>query len=237
MTQTLEPPAADSTAQDDVDDWLQGFEQALVDRDVERAAGMFAATSFWRDLIAFSWNITTVEDPAGVADLLRRHARDHRPVGLRHGRAADGRGRRDDGVDPLRDGRRPGSRAAAAGRRRTDGAPKAWTLLTTLYELKGHEEPLGRRRPPGAKHGVDPDRVTWAEQRQKEAEDLGTTTPAVRPGRRRRAGRHRPRRAAAAARRPEPGRSTSTRAPATSGAAATSRCACTTRSGTTTCRT
>ena len=31
----------------------------------------------------------------------------------------------------------------------------AWTLLTTLYELKGHEEPRGRQRPMGAEHGVD----------------------------------------------------------------------------------
>ncbi len=31
---------------------------------------MFAATSFWRDLVAFTWNITTVEDPVGVEDLL-----------------------------------------------------------------------------------------------------------------------------------------------------------------------
>ena len=54
---------------------------------------------------------------------------------------------------------------------------------------------------------------------------------------RRRPGRHRARRPAAPARRAEPGRSTSTRGPATSGATATSRCACTTRSGTTTCPT
>ncbi len=32
---------------------------------------------------------------------------------------------------------------------------KAWTLLTTLYELKGHEEPTGTERPKGAEHGAD----------------------------------------------------------------------------------
>jgi len=69
MTQTIDPPTGTSP-QARADAWLSGFEDALRSRDVERAAGMFAATSFWRDLIAFSWNITTVEDPAGVADLL-----------------------------------------------------------------------------------------------------------------------------------------------------------------------
>ena len=59
MTQTLEPLTA---PQQQVDDWLAAFEEALRTRDVERAAGMFAATSFWRDLVAFSWNLTTVED-------------------------------------------------------------------------------------------------------------------------------------------------------------------------------
>ena len=34
---------------------------------------------------------------------------------------------------------------------------KIWTLLTALYELKGFEEPRGRARPLGAKHGADPD--------------------------------------------------------------------------------
>src|SRR3954447_6716551 len=53
---------------------------------------------------------------------------------------------------------------------------KAWTLLTTLYELKGHEEPAGAGRPPGAEHGAKPDRETWLEQREREARELGHTT-------------------------------------------------------------
>lgn len=35
---------------------------------------------------------------------------------------------------------------------------KAWTLLTALQELDGHEEPRGPRRISGADHGVDPQR-------------------------------------------------------------------------------
>ena len=42
---------------------------------------------------------------------------------------------------------------------------KAWTLLTTMTELKGHEEHKGDRRAKGAEHGVHPGRKTWLEQR------------------------------------------------------------------------
>src|SRR4051812_12332918 len=50
---------------------------------------------------------------------------------------------------------------------------KAWTLLTALYELKGHEEPRGTHRPRGVAHGATRERVTWLEERQREAETLG----------------------------------------------------------------
>ena len=115
---------------------------------------------------------------------------------------------------------------------------KAWTLLTTLDELKGHEEPRGDRRPQGVVHGGEPDRETWLEERAREAEELGHVT--------------RSRRCvivgggqggiALGARLRQLGVPTviverNERARATRGASATSRSACTTRSGTTTCPT
>ncbi len=70
MTQTAERPGTTGSPAGRTDAWLAAFEEALTARDVDRAAGMFAATSFWRDLIAFTWNITTVEGTDGVRDLL-----------------------------------------------------------------------------------------------------------------------------------------------------------------------
>ena len=153
-----------------VDAWLTGFGDALVAGDVDRAAGMFAADSFWRDLVAFSWNLVTVEGPDGVRGLLEGTLASTAPTGwhtLEEPTEADGvteawiefetavgRGR---GLLRLRDG-------------------KAWTLLTTLYELKGHEEPARDRRPKGAEHGANRDRRSWLEQRRREAEELGRTT-------------------------------------------------------------
>jgi putative flavoprotein involved in K+ transport len=152
-----------------VDAWLSDFEHALTTRDVERAAELFGDVSYWRDLIAFTWNITTVEGRDGVRDLLRATLEATGPHGfvaseepteadgtttaLIEFETAVGRGR---GVVRLRNGR-------------------AYTLLTTLYELTGHEEPMSDRRPRGAEHGVRPGRQTWLEQRTTEFAELGRT--------------------------------------------------------------
>jgi len=173
MTQTIDPPST-TTPQSRVETWLSGFEDALRARDVDRAAGMFAATSFWRDLISFSWNITTVEGPAGVAELLTGTLDRTDPSGFATSEPAD----EGDGVTTAWF-----TFETAVGRGRglvrlveEDGEAKAWTFLTTTYELKGHEEPRGDRRPMGAQHGADKDRTTWKEHRQAEAESLGSTT-------------------------------------------------------------
>src|ERR1700693_5303955 len=50
--------------------WLADFERALTTRDIDAAAGLFVDDCFWRDLVAFTWNITTVEGTAGVRQIL-----------------------------------------------------------------------------------------------------------------------------------------------------------------------
>ncbi|MEU5850373.1 flavin-containing monooxygenase [Saccharopolyspora shandongensis] len=48
-----------------------------------------------------------------------------------------------------------------------------WTLLTSLRELKGFEEPQRERRPKGAHHGTIRGRRSWAEERDREETELG----------------------------------------------------------------
>ena len=170
MTQTLD--AAPQTAAQRADAWLSSFEDALRARDVDRAAAMFATTSFWRDLIAFTWNITTVEGHGGVAGMLAATLEGTDPRAFTAEEAPD----EADGVTTVWF-----TFETAVGRGRglarlveEDGATKAWTFLTTLYELKGHEEPRGPARPMGAEHGVHRERLTWLERREKEEAELGT---------------------------------------------------------------
>jgi putative flavoprotein involved in K+ transport len=167
VTQSVEQTA--SAAATATEQWLTAFQNALTARDVDAAAALFADESFWRDIVSFTWNITTVEGPAGVADLLRATLDDVEPAGFR----ATEEPTEADGVTTAwiafetRVGRGSGLL------RLIDG--KAFTLLTTLDELKGHEEPVRDRRPQGVRHGAHRDRVTWAESREQEAAELGYT--------------------------------------------------------------
>ena len=51
---------------------------------------------------------------------------------------------------------------------------KAWTLLTTMVELKGHEEKKGASRIKGVEHFAQKNREKWAERMEREAKELGT---------------------------------------------------------------
>ena len=58
------------------------------------------------------------------------------------------------------------------------GAPKAWTLLTALDELKGHEETVGRARPTGQSYSRDFRGPNWLDLR-KSAAAYADSDPAV----------------------------------------------------------
>ena len=169
MTQTLDSQAVTSPQQR-VDAWLADFESALKARDVGKAAGMFATNSFWRDLVSFTWNIKTVEGPEGVADMLNANLDQADPSGFHTSEEPT----EADGVtEAWIEFETATGRARGHLRLKPEGA---WTLLTTLYELKGFEEPKASQRPRGAAHGADRDRETWTEKRDREAKELGYTT-------------------------------------------------------------
>ena len=172
MTDTLDRSQTRSDAAVRVDAWLSRFEQALQAGDAEAAAALFATDSYWRDLVSFTWNIVTVEGRDGVAGMLRETLATVQPRGF----AADPAEEPTE-ADGVTEAWIRFETAVGRGRGhlRLKG-DEAWTLLTTMYELKGHEEPQGPRRPKGAEHGANPHRVTWLERRQQEAEELGVTT-------------------------------------------------------------
>ena len=67
----------------EVDHWLSRFEEALTAGDSAAAAELFVEDAFWRDLVSFTWNITTVEGPAGVKDMLDHTLGHTKPRGWR----------------------------------------------------------------------------------------------------------------------------------------------------------
>ena len=171
MTQTVQPPAVQtfSTPQERVDLWLADFEAALAARDIERAAGMFAVDSFWRDLVAFTWNLKTVEGRDGVAAMLQARLDDTEPTNFRTSETPV----EADGVTSAWITFETAT-SRGKGHLRLEG-DEAWTLLTTMQELKGHEEPRGTKRVKGAVHGAGGDTLSWAERRELEEKELGYT--------------------------------------------------------------
>ena len=169
MTQTL-GRATGLTPQDRVTTWLADFEAALAAGDIDRAVAKFATDSLWRDLVAFTWNIKTVEGRDQIADMLGERLEGTEPSGFRiHEEATEDGGV----VSAFIEFDTAVGRGIGHLRLKDD---QAWTLLTALAELKGHEEPKGPSRVLGAVHGSDPDPRSWAEKRQAEDESLGYTT-------------------------------------------------------------
>src|SRR5271169_154016 len=50
--------------------FLDKFDAALAAGDVDAVARLFAKESYWRDLVAFTWNIKTMEGRDQVRDML-----------------------------------------------------------------------------------------------------------------------------------------------------------------------
>jgi putative flavoprotein involved in K+ transport len=169
MTATV--PETQTGAAAAVTTWLSAFSEALAAGDPAAAAELFLKDCYWRDLVAFTWNIKTCEGRAAVAEMLRETM-----PGLQPGnwRITDGEEAADAGgvIEAWIDFETAVGRGHGHLRLR-DG--RCWTLLTTLEELKGHEEPRGLSRPMGAEHGASRDRTTWLEKREHEASELGFT--------------------------------------------------------------
>ncbi len=176
MTSTLDPQTTtELTPQQRVEAWLADFEAALAVRDVDRATGMFAVDGFWRDLVAFTWNLKTLEGRDQIGAMLGARLAETGPSGFRTSEPAVQDG---DGADAVVSAFIEFETAVGRGNghlrlKDEGGADRAWTLLTTLQELKGHEERKGAGRVLGAVHGDDPDPRSWAEKKSEEEAALG----------------------------------------------------------------
>jgi cation diffusion facilitator CzcD-associated flavoprotein CzcO len=157
--------------------WLVRFEAALTRTDDGALRGLFLAESYWRDVLALSWNIQTINGAPAILTALKAHAGRVSPHGfvvdpdrapprrvMRAGTNAieaifkfetvEGRG---SGILRLIPDSEDGNRL------------KAWTLLTALDELKGFEEQLGTARPRGQAYSRDFRGPNWLDLRKASA--------------------------------------------------------------------
>src|SRR6187455_589956 len=60
--------------------WLADFTTTLERQDIDAAVALFNADSYWRDLVAFTWNICTQEGPQAIREMLTARLADVRPT-------------------------------------------------------------------------------------------------------------------------------------------------------------
>jgi len=148
---------------------LDRFGAALAAGRIDEAVEMFADQCYWRDLVTFTWNIKTMEGRDQVRDMLSARLADVKPANWR---VAEGEEATE--ADGLMESWISFETGVARGFgliRVKDG--RIWTLLTTMVELKGHEEKAGFTRPLGAKHGQNVGVRNWIEEREEEIRTLG----------------------------------------------------------------
>ena len=168
------------------EEWLNRFEKCLSDGSPTGLDDLFLENSYWRDVLALTWNLET---STGKGQFAARLAKTARAAGLTSPAL-------DSDAPPPQWVTRVGREVIEAfftfetgvGRGRgivrlaqAPNAPdehKAWTFLTALEELKGFEEATGRNRPTGQSHSRDFRGPNWLDQR-REAEAFRDRDPAV----------------------------------------------------------
>lgn len=158
-----------------VERWLRDFEDAAGRQDIASLASLFAGDSHWRDLVAFSWDVRTYSGREDIKSALANNIPAMQPSSLR--------------VAPKRVAPRLVKRAGIetiegiiafetkAGRGSgilrlvpdpDAGNLKAWVLLTTLDDIKGHEQQINARRPRGEEWSGGFGGENWMDHRKKQ---------------------------------------------------------------------
>jgi thioredoxin reductase len=174
------------TAPADAQSWLDHFAATLQAQDAAAAAELFLDDGLWRDVLAFTWALQTMAGRPAIAATLGQTLTRTKPVNLH--------------IPPKRTPPRWVSRAGtdcieaifefdtafgpAHGVVRLvpdSQAParlRAWTLLTTLRELRGHEEAFKKRTAQADDNIRDFGGDNWLDRRNK-ARAYADRDPAV----------------------------------------------------------
>ncbi|MBM3527587.1 MAG: NAD(P)/FAD-dependent oxidoreductase [Alphaproteobacteria bacterium] len=157
-----------------VETWLVDFERALAGTGEAALRALFRPDCHWRDVLALTWAIQTLDGRDAALGALKTAAVRARPQGFR--------------IDP---DRTPPRRVTRAGQDcieaflqfetgqgvcngvvrlvEAGGAPKGWTLLTALDQIKGHAEQSGRTRFQDKVYARDFRGPNWLDQRKTSA--------------------------------------------------------------------
>ena len=135
--------------------WLGDLGAALDSADEARLAALFAEECHWRDILAFDWDLHTTSGAAAIARRmapalartaprrleLAKGRKPPRPVTRAGTQAIEAIFTFETAVGPCNGVVRLVSAGAGPG-----GPFRAWTLMTSLDEIRGHEDPANGRR-------------------------------------------------------------------------------------------
>ncbi len=134
-----------ATALADAQAWLAHLDAALQAQDAGAAAALFLPDGLWRDVLAFTWNLQTQYGRAEIAQTLRdtlariRPVNFHIPAHRTPPRWVARAGR--DCIEVIFEFDTAFGPCHGTLRLVPDGETmRAWTLVTTLHELRGHAE-------------------------------------------------------------------------------------------------
>ncbi|MGI9521318.1 MAG: NAD(P)-binding domain-containing protein [Hyphomicrobiaceae bacterium] len=157
----------DISPTDRVSTWLANFSGALQKQDISALKALFGDDCYWRDLVAFTWNIKTMEGRDEIGRMAAATLASTCPTNWQ----IDGDATEAEGVT---EAWFTFETNAVFGRGhvrlKDDGC---WTLLTTAQQIKGREEHKGPNRESGVSHGAFRGRETYGEWRAREAVELG----------------------------------------------------------------
>src|SRR3974390_281799 len=137
-----------ATAAADAQRWLAAFEAVLQAQDAAATTALFLPDGLWRDVVAFTWTIQTIAGRTAIETMLREQMARTQPAHFHipskrtppHWISRAGM----DCIEVLFEFETAIGRCAGVVRLVPDpqSPPRllAWTIVTTLEELKGHED-------------------------------------------------------------------------------------------------
>jgi putative flavoprotein involved in K+ transport len=158
-----------------VENWLADFEQALAAPNDADLRALFRPDCHWRDVLALTWTIQTLGGRDAVVSALKQWAAGARPKGFRiaENRTPPRRVTRvgTETIEAIVAFETDVGRCNGVVRLIEDGqAPKAWTLLTALDQIKRYEGQFGRTRHQDKVYSRDFRGPNWLDQRKASAE-------------------------------------------------------------------
>lgn len=163
--------------------WLTALETQLWRQGTLTLSELFHAECWWRDMLALDWDMRTAHTSAEIEDLLRK----------RQGQAQLSRFKLQDkgqfqprwehvvaglswvsSMFFFETAVGTGTGMLRLTQDTDNGVWKAYVVYTSLQELKGFEEPLGKRRPAGTTESMPGGLAggTWIERRERQKEFL-----------------------------------------------------------------